>query len=279
MPRHPEPWYRSRDDAWYVQVRKKQVLLAKGKANKQQAYAALHRLMVQDGKTPAVDLEVADLCLLFKEWSRDNHAASTWEWYRGHLQSFIDHRGGLYGHLKVSEVTEHHLDNWLRGRKVGSSSRRGAITAVKRVFSWGVKKKRIAVNPIREMERPEMGRRRALAPSEVEAIFAAVPDRAFRDFLTALRLTGARPSEVARVSAAHVRGDVWVFEKHKTSGEIGKPRVVYMVGSVADLTRELVERYPSGPLFRNTEGNSWTRNAIRCRFRNLRKKLNLSRAA
>ena len=40
-----------------------------------------------------------------------------------------------------------------------------------------------------------------------------------------------------------------------------------------ELSRRLMERYPSGPLFRNSRGKPWTRNAIRCRFRNLRAKL------
>ena len=34
-----------------------------------------------------------------------------------------------------------------------------------------------------------------------------------------------------------------------------------------------MERYITGPLFRNSRGKPWTRNAIRCRFRNLRAKL------
>ena len=91
MPRHPEPWYRSRDDAWYVQVNKRQVFLAHGKASKTEAYEAYHRLMATEGRTPPKDMRLADLCVLFREWVRENRAPSTWEWYRGHLQSFIDH--------------------------------------------------------------------------------------------------------------------------------------------------------------------------------------------
>src|SRR5437764_1010816 len=109
MPRQPKPWYRSRDDAWYVQVNKKQVFLAHGKASKQQAYDAYHLLMTKEGKAPAHDLRVADLCLLFKEWVQENRAPSTWQWYRGHLQSFLDFQDGAYGRLKVSQLTEDHV--------------------------------------------------------------------------------------------------------------------------------------------------------------------------
>ena len=42
---------------------------------------------------------------------------------------------------------------------------------------------------------------------------------------------------------------------------------------MGELTRRLAERHPEGPLFRNSRGKPWTRNAIRCRFRQLRRKL------
>jgi site-specific recombinase XerD len=41
------------------------------------------------------------------------------------------------------------------------------------------------------------------------------------------------------------------------------------------LSKRLIERHPEGPLFRNEDGNPWNRNAIRCRFRRVREKLNL----
>ena len=40
-----------------------------------------------------------------------------------------------------------------------------------------------------------------------------------------------------------------------------------------ELTRKLMERYPTGPLFRNSPCKPWTLNAIRCRFQNLRARL------
>jgi site-specific recombinase XerD len=275
MPRIPRPWYRARDDAWYVRVNEKQVFLAHGKAGKPRALDAYYQLMAREGRTPPKDLRVADLGLLFTEWGRENLAESTWGWYRRHLQSFLDHRDGAYGQLKVSQLTESHVDAWLRARQLGPSTRRGAITALKRLLSWGLKKKRIAENPLKDLERPEMGRRRPLTQAEVEAIFAAVPDREFRDLLTALRLTGARPAEVAGVTAAEVRGDAWVPEDHKSRVMTGKARVIYLNAAMGELAARLIEKHPAGPFFRNTDGNAWTRNAIRYRFRNLRKRLGL----
>lgn len=42
-----------------------------------------------------------------------------------------------------------------------------------------------------------------------------------------------------------------------------------------DLCRELIAKHPAGPIFLNSRGKPWTRNAIRMRFRNLRRKLKL----
>lgn len=39
-----------------------------------------------------------------------------------------------------------------------------------------------------------------------------------------------------------------------------------------ELTRELIARHPEGPLFLNSRGKPWTCNAVRIRFRNLRKR-------
>src|SRR5262249_9341802 len=41
------------------------------------------------------------------------------------------------------------------------------------------------------------------------------------------------------------------------------------------LTKRLMEQHPQGALFRDRRGAPWNRNSVRCRFRRVRKKLNL----
>jgi integrase len=45
-----------------------------------------------------------------------------------------------------------------------------------------------------------------------------------------MTLTGCRPGEIARVTAADVDVDrgLWVLKKHKTAKKTGKPRLVYL---------------------------------------------------
>lgn len=89
-----------------------------------------------------------------------------------------------------------------------------------------------------------------------------------------MTLTGCRPGEVAKVTAKDVDLDqgLWILKQHKTAKKTGKPRLVYLSPDALELTRGLVARRANGLLFLNSKGLAWTRNAIRMRFRNLRKK-------
>jgi hypothetical protein len=60
-----------------------------------------------------------------------------------------------------------------------------------------------------------------------------------------------------------------MLSEHNTKKKTGQDRLVYLTPAMLELTRKLMELYPTGPLFRNSRGKPWTRNAIRCRFRNL----------
>src|SRR5262249_10315827 len=64
---------------------------------------------------------------------------------------------------------------------------------------------------------------------------------------------------------------IWVLPEHKTRKRTGRPRIVYLTPTMLELTRKLVNLRPEGPLFLNSRRKPWTRNALRCRFRNLRR--------
>jgi integrase len=121
-------------------------------------------------------------------------------------------------------------------------------------------------------------RERTLTAQEQQKLLDSTPDEEFRDFLVALQETGARPGEIASVTARDVDCDegIWVLQDHKTGAKTGRPRIIYLTPCMVDHCRRLAGLHPTGPLFRNTEGNPWNRNAIRCRFRRLRKKESLA---
>jgi integrase len=87
--------------------------------------------------------------------------------------------------------------------------------------------------------------------------------RAFGLFLRVLYATGARPGEVARITAENFDPDAGLvrLRQHKTAHK-GKVRVVYLPPETVALLSELARRYPSGPLLRNTRGEPWTGKAL-----------------
>jgi integrase len=285
--RQPKPWFRSALNAWYVEHNNKQVRLGehpegaaspkktKGSWNAPQAILdAFYKLMASDPANLPKQAQIltVQVCDLFLDHSEKHNEEATYIWYKHFLQSFSN----LYGRLPAHELKPIHVSRWIDAN-AWKGGRRNAVTCVKRAFNWADRQGVLSPNPLRNVEKPPAGRRtRIVTETERKEIFAAIPDRNFREFLSALQQTGCRPSEVARVTAANVRLDlgVWIFEKHKTAGKTGKPRVIYLSPEMLELSRRLVAERPEGPLFPSRKLNRpFSKNAIRCRFRNLRKKL------
>ncbi len=280
--RTPKPFYRRFNDTWYVQIGKKQIPLAKGEDNEAQAHRRYFEVMADrpSGKMPVSlgDSTVAALADLFLDWCQRHNAPRTYQWYRDYLQDFCDH----CGKMPVAEVKPFHVTRWLDRHPEWTSSRRCAIIAAKRVFNWATDEGLIEINPLKKLRKPPtMARSRVLTVEERQHIFTNYPDGdPFRDFLIALQETGARPGEVAMVTADHadLAAGVWIFQVHKTAKrtKVPKPRIIILTPPMIEMTKKLMEKVPPGtPLFRNRKGNAWNRNSIRCRFRRIRKKLGL----
>lgn len=222
--RQPKPWFRTSKSAWYVQYRGKKVLLGghpDGAPPPKQTNGtwnapavirdAFYKLMATDpANLPNVgQILAAQVCDLFL--SHDEKA--TYAWYKHSLQSFSP----LYGRLPACELKPFHVTKWLDAN-TWKGGQRNAVVAMKRAFNWADQQGALTPNPLRNVQKPPSGRRTRIATTEErEEILAAVPDRNFKEFLTALYLTGCRPSEVSRVTAANVNLElgVWVFEQQR----------------------------------------------------------------
>ena len=272
--RFPKPFFRASKDAWYVQLGKRQISLGKDRDEAFERYRVL--LLQERGENPEPAfrrLTVAQVFDLFLEWSSRHNEPRTYEWYRDFLQGFSDR----YGALEAEKLKPFHVTRWLDShRGWGEASRRCGTIAVKRAFNWADAEGILTPNPLKHVKKgPQKRRERILTADERKQILKAARGRPFREFVQALQETGCRPSEVRKVEASNVdlAAGLWVLPEHKTKKKTGKPRLVYLTPAMLELTRKLMERYPTGPLFRNSRGKPWTRNAIRCRFRNLRAKL------
>lgn len=278
MARMTKPWFREHDGWWYatlrVSGRRTQVKLAKGEQHEEDAYERLRQL--ERGPKLTI-LTVRKAFDTFLDWSADNHEPPTVAYYRHFLGDFAGrrHEGRELGALKVSALIPHHVTGWLKGKPWNSTSRNRAISCIKRALNHCVAEGLLSENPLARVKKPRMLRREAMvADVDRAAILAAVPDRAFQLFLFALGQTGARPKEVRTVTAADVRDRVWVL-RSKDFKATGKLRHVYLTPAMVELCRELAGRHPTGPLFRNTEGNPWTKDAVVLRLLRLKERLGL----
>lgn len=204
----------------------------------------------------------------FLAWASTHY--DSWKWYQEFLEDFCEY----HGDLKLSYITPLHVSEWYQARPWNPTSQYHAAGVMIRVFNWAVRRKLLIDNPLADMERPEpLARERILTDQERRLILGSLKNRRdppFKLFLFALSQTGARPGEVRKVTAAqcHLDAGVWVFTKHKTK----KNRIIYLTPPMLNLCRKLIAKHPTGPLFRNSRGKPFSSNAIRCRFRNLRRK-------
>jgi integrase len=280
MGRPRKPYFRESDGWWVSRFRGEYVKLARGQENEAEAKKRFHELMALEAAgTPVESAEAttAALCEAFLAWSHRENEKRTYEFYRPFLQSFVD----LHGLVRVRDLKPYHVTRWFEAQPGwNQSTRRCAVTALKRALNWAVKEGYLGSNPLKEVVKPPAGHRdKVVSGQEHETITGAVRDGAFRMFLFAMRSTGCRPGEVSSVTAQQVNLDAgtWTFKRHKTVKKTHKPRVVFLTPEMVELCRQLMGKYPDGPLFRNSRGKPWNRNAIRCRFRRLRAKLNLDR--
>jgi integrase len=216
---------------------------------------------------------------LIEEFLADNAKTTlpkTVAWYRG----FLDDFAARYPKLNPQEIAPRHLRDWMslpRKRPWGQSTRRSAVTIIKRLLNWAVENKLLKETPVKDFERPAaVAREHVLSVEDRKLILSFYPEGdPFRDFLTALMESGCRPSEVIKVTAADVDLDagVWIIEG-KTTRRTGKKRCIYLNPNLLALTKRLMAERPTGSLFCNEDGNPWNLSAINSRFR--RKKVRKS---
>jgi integrase len=272
----PAPWFRECRRSWFVTIGGKQINLKT--ADKREANRRWHELAIQAEEALPFGsrLTARELLALFLEWAEKHTRPASYDWYSYFLKCFVR---AVPATLAAKDVRAYRVTQWLDSRAAWKDgSRRGAICAVKRAFQWGVQEGFLDFSPIAALKKPPRNRRETiLTPMQRDTIVAAARDENFRDFLTLIQETGARPHEVRTVEARHVDAArrLWVFppEDHKTGRKTGRPRVVYLTPKAWAVTEQLLGTNAGGPLCRNAHGLPWTASAIRQRFMRLRKRL------
>ena len=271
------PWYRKGTDSWYVWHENKQLLLAKGRRNKAEAYARFAELLNSPTPTaPETLYAVSDLLREFEENAAARVQPPTLIAYRCVLKPFRDEFGT---HIPAA-LTPELVEKWACRKKWSTATRRYALIVVCTAFSLALRTKRILVNPLTSVKKPPAKSRgaEALIDSELHTKLLSVASPNFRDFITAVQATGARPGEVARVEAKDVLWEAacWVLTEHKTA-KTGRLRTIYLSQPIVALCRKLAEQHPTGPLFRTTRGEQWKKTAWKQAMERVQKKLGLTK--
>ncbi len=271
MARFRKPFFRASRGLWYVQIAGKQINLG---SDEVAAFKTYHRLMQQETATAApVDHHlVVVLVDEFLDWCEKHRAPDTYRWYKDRLNSFCK---TIPSDLTTDQLKPHHVQKWVDDYAVtlASGSQRNLIASIKRAMKWAEEQGYIERSPLTHMRKPGCGRReQVVTPEQYDKLLTRAKDQEFKDLLIVTWETGCRPQESLRVEARHVdvAGSRWVFPPSESKGK-RVPRVIYLTPKALDITKRLMEKHPTGTLFRNTSGVAWTPYATNCRFRYAKK--------
>lgn len=274
MARFPKPFFRSARNAWFVQIGDRQIKLA---VDEDEALARYHELMAKPSLPQVTQAESQKLVVViideFLDWCDKHRAPDTYRWYKDRLNSFV---ATIDPALTVDQLKPHHVQRWVDnyGVPLKSGSKRNLIASVKRSMRWAEEQGYLDRSPLTHMKKPACGRKeQVVSPEQFAELVARYKDENFRDLLTVTWETGCRPQESLRVEARHVdlAGSRWVFPASESKGK-KIPRVVYLTPAALEIIKRLMEKHPTGVLFRNTDGKAWTPYATNCRFQYVRRK-------
>lgn len=275
MARPNKIWYWEARGEWCVKIDSVRHRLGPDKAEAERKF---HELMCRpEEPKPQVDA-VATIIDLFLDWTKKNRAEASFDWYQKRLQSFLDSLDPKT--LPVGKLKAHHVHTWVDSHKTwGDTHRRGAMIAVCRCFNWAERLGHIVKSPVRGVEKPAAeSPDLVIDPGQFTEILTYVKG-GFRDLLITAWDTGCRPQELLRVEARHVevKHSRWVFPVKESKGK-KLPRIVYLSERVLQLVQELMKAHPTGPLFRNEDGEPWSAMAVNCCFLRLQSAMGKAKA-
>jgi integrase len=267
------PWFRASKGTWYATLNGKKVSLkVKGEENEAAATKAWHKLMAGDN-TPSLkshpkveqpvvaDVTVKDVADSFLV-AKKGVVKETTHYVYGCL---LKHITSTFGGLKASALKVADVTRWLHALPVGVNTRSDIAGILTSMFKWAEGEGIVSDNPVKGLKRPARKSRgaKAVVTEAAHKKLMKVASPALRHLLTMLRETGARPSELARLTAQDVdfANNVAVLTEHKTA-VYGKSRLIVLTPKAMSVLKGLVCKTAEGPLLRNERGKPWKKDSI-----------------
>jgi integrase len=84
----PKPFFKKARKSWYVQIDRMQIKLG---SDRDEGFRQYHQLMQQPAEQAVASPDsLVNIIDAFLEWTEQNRAPDTYEWYRYRLQRFVD---------------------------------------------------------------------------------------------------------------------------------------------------------------------------------------------
>jgi integrase len=306
MARTARPWYFQQKKAYYAVVRGRKVRLVAGEdcpANERLAARKLKQLLTSTDAP--VRLRVADVIDRYLALHRAKYSEHAYAERVRVLQLFAE----AHGFRKVNDrdCLPVHVESWLAEHPAWKSdwTRAQVIAIVMRPFNWASKKRLIAANPFRGVEKTAGSPRRPMTDAEFSAILrhATVrtkrrpavgrypngrkvcpsdrkrrqrpsPAARFRQVLVFLRFSGCRPAEARDLEWPDVDLDAreLVLRRHKTTKKTKKPRRVPLHPVILKLLIFIKRLHQPGThVFLNHRKRPWHRVSLAQRLRRSRR--------
>jgi integrase len=272
--RPSKPWYRAAKNTWYITHKGRKISLGvHGRENRKEAEEAWHRLVVEGGKeilTFSPRNQVVQSALTCQEMADrfltdrgPSLRPPTLSLYKTYLLLFCQ----VHGPKAVADLTPSLLGSFVNRPTWSVATRSVVLAIIRAAVRWALVNRVISVNPLLGLKTqtcPSRGERCTWAEEDYHKVLG-VADSAFRNYLTVLWETGARPGEVAALTAQDIdwNRSQAVIKAHKTT-RWGHRRVIYLSPLALAVLGQF--RTLEGPLLRNSRGGPWTQTALRARL-------------
>lgn len=259
MARPSAPWYKKSHKAWYTKIDGKLVRLA---ATKAEATRVFHHLMARRGggePLPATVPFERVIDLWFGSLP-DTLAVKTFARYQEYGQSLID----FAGKTPVADIRPSLIARWLNAHPAWKSpaTRHLAVSVAKLITAWATEDGILGRDPFARVRRPPMRRRPPTRTEDVGKLTGGIRSPEFADFLAVAVETGCRPGELRTLEASRIDWDAATAIVRGKRGE----RTVHLSPGALKVLRRWADRFPTGPVLRNTRGEPWGEKAIQCQF-------------
>jgi integrase len=294
MPREAKPyaergWYVSRPFGRYVRLCRVDEGMTEAKRLLKLKLGELEVEREQLGGRLSTRMTVTELFTLFLE---DVEATKDEDTFRDY-QRWCTEFARAHGNKPARSITKAHANDFKLALMkatyvVGKQPPRPykpktvnhALITLRRAFNWAIETERLPAgrNPFAGVGLLHCeGRKRVATEAEFQSLLEHCTDDAFRDVLTVLRYTSARPQDLYSLTWSMVDWDarMWVLAEHKGSrtAREPKPRIIGMNDEVERVLRRRREQFGgAGHVFLNADGRPWTKDALGLRMRRLRER-------